>query len=337
MILSVIIPCRNEEKHIAFCIEAIFANELDASDTLEVLVIDGMSDDKTIEIVKSLQARYSTLHILKNKQKVTPVAFNLGIKASKGEYIQIVGARQLISKNYLKIAKNTFEENKDIWCVGGKVINVYENKESEIIGLAMSSPFGVGGGNFRVAQKSCYTDTVGTPMYPRRVIDKVGLFNEDLVRNQDDEYNYRVLKNGGKIYLNTEIELKYYVRASITNLYKQYYQYGYWKVYVNRLHKTITTLRQLIPLLFVIGIISGLLLALIVPYFNILYLTALFCYLILSIFFANKLTRKSEFIFKIIKIFVILHWSYGYGYLRGVIDFYVLRIKPSNKSTSLSR
>jgi glycosyltransferase involved in cell wall biosynthesis len=337
MIISVIIPCRNEEKHIASCIDAVFANELDDSDSIEVLVVDGMSDDNTRSLLSNLQQRYNTLRVIENKRKVTPVAFNLGINASIGDFIQIVGARQIISKNYLRTAKQTMLDNDQIWCVGGRVQNVYQNEESEIIGLAMSSPFGVGGGNFRVTQKSCYTDTVGTPMYSRKVIEKIGLFNEDLIRNQDDEYNYRVIRAGGKIYLNVDIDLQYFVRASIKNLYKQYFQYGYWKVYVNRLHKTITTVRQLIPLFFVLGIILGFISSFIIPFFYLLYFLGLLAYLILGVYFAIKVTKKSAFWHKIIIVFIILHWSYGFGYLRGLIDFYLLNRKPAAKNTEISR
>ncbi|MBK6527869.1 MAG: glycosyltransferase family 2 protein [Crocinitomicaceae bacterium] len=245
--ISVIIPCRNEENHSGSCIDGIYTGALNGLE-IEVLLIDGMSTDKTLDIVSQMQLKYPSLRVIANRLQVTPIAFNIGIKEAKGDFIQIVGARQIISPNYLLEAKRILTEMKDIWCVGGLVQNIYQNHESEVIGLAMASPFGVGGKNFRVLKKSDYTDTVGTPMYPRWVFKKIGFFNEALVRNQDDELNYRVSSSGGKIFLNADIQIKYYVRAKISNLFKQYYQYGYWKVFVNQMHSTITSTRQLVPL-----------------------------------------------------------------------------------------
>lgn len=335
--ISVVIPCRNEELNIAECIAGIYNNKFSEEQELEVIVVDGLSDDSTLEILKELQLKYKTLRVLTNEKKTTPEAFNLGIKNSKGKYVQIIGARQIISTNYLKEAKKTLEENEEIWCVGGAVTNVYQTPESEIIGLAMSSSFGVGGGNFRVTKKSGLVDTVGTPMYKKSVFDKIGLFDENLVRNQDDEFNYRVIKAGGKIFLNAAISLKYYVRAKTSNLFKQYLQYGYWKVYVNKMHKTITTMRQLVPLFFVLGIIGGFILSLFIPYFVYFYLFFIVFYCVLAINFARKVSKNGKQIMKISRIFPILHWSYGFGYLKGIIHFFILHKKPSNTNKKLSR
>lgn len=333
--ISVVIPCRNEEKNIAECIDAIYASALD--DQLEVLIVDGMSDDDTRKIITDLQQKYANLILVENPDKVTPVAFNLGIKHAKGDYVQIVGARQIISPDYLSKAKQTLENKPDIWCVGGGVENVYQNEESRRIGLAMGSSFGVGGGNFRVLKESSYVDTVGTPMYPIHVFKKIGLFDETLLRNQDDEYNYRVIEAGGKIFLNTEILIKYYVRASLRNLFKQYLQYGYWKVYVNKKHKTVTTIRQLIPFVFVIGLFLGAILSLFLPLFIWIYLGGIGFYLLLSIFFGFKASNKVGEGFKIALIFPVLHFSYGWGYLKGIFHFLMLRKEPTQKASNLSR
>jgi|TARA_B110000908_G_C10260647_1_gene458997 glycosyltransferase involved in cell wall biosynthesis len=335
--ISVIIPCRNEELNIEECINAIYRNSFGQDQELEVIVVDGLSDDKTLEILAALQTQFNSLRVVNNVKKTTPEAFNLGIKNSKGNFIQIIGARQVISSNYLEGAKKTLVQDEEIWCVGGAVNNVYQTPESETIGLAMSSPFGVGGGNFRIIKESGFVDTVGTPMYKKEVFDEVGFFNEDLKRNQDDEFNYRVIKAGGKIFLNIDISLSYYVRAKTSNLYKQYMQYGYWKVYVNKLHNTITTIRQLVPLFFVLGIIGGILLSIIVPYFGLMFIVFLIIYFVLGLYFARKISKNTTQIFKVSRIFPILHWSYGYGYLKGIIHFFILNKKPSSNNKTLSR
>ena len=152
--ISVVVPCRNEENHITDCIDAIYQSKFDSSQELEVIVVDGLSNDGTLEILKKLQDKYPTLKVINNEKQVAPVAFNLGIKEAKGEFLQIVGARQIISENYLSGAMQTLVEKEDVWCVGGAVENIYENSASMYIGLAMASPFGVGGSNFRALKKS---------------------------------------------------------------------------------------------------------------------------------------------------------------------------------------
>ena len=337
MIVSVIIPCRNEKLYIESCIEAIFQNEFSSDVNLFVTVIDGKSDDGTLEIIENIQQIFPQLRIVTNEKQLTPFAFNLGIKSIKADFYQIVGARQIISKNYIQGGIDKIIENAEIWCVGGKVENIFINKQSEIISKAMSTSFGMGIGNFRVINESAFVDTVGTPLYPQHVFEKIGYFDEDLVRNQDDEFNFRVTKSGGKILFDAEISLKYYVRASIKGLWRQFFQYGYWKVFVNNKHKAITTSRQLIPPLFVLYVLLFGLSFLILPFVFYLSLVPLVLYFLLGIYFSLKLASKIEEIIQIFIIFPILHFSYGLGYLAGILDFNFLKKKPNEKQNRLSR
>ncbi len=337
MKVSVIIPCRNEEKHIKLCIEAILANDIGA-DNIEVLIVDGMSDDTSRSIILEEAKKNTNIKLIDNVGKITPLAFNLGIKNAKGEYIVIVGSRQLIEKNYISHCINILNSDKQIACVGGKVNNVYENPTSKIIATAMASSFGVGGGNFRNMEEDGFTDTVGTPVYRKSIFDEVGLFDEELVRNQDDELNYRLIKNGYKIFFTGKTGMKYFVRASYKNLYKQYFQYGYWKVYVNRKHKTITTLRQIVPAVFVWCVIAGLILAILNKYVAFCYLAGLLLYLLLAFISAFTKAEEKKDAFKIIYSYLILHWSYGSGYLKGLVHFVVFGRKlASEQNKTLSR
>ena len=335
MIVTVVIPCRNEVNSISDCITAIYSNKRNVISEIEIVVVDGISDDGTLELLNELQPTFPTLKVVRNVAKVTPVAFNLGIRAARGQYIQIIGARQIISDNYLETAVKVLEANKNIWCVGGRVENIFENKTAERVAMAMSSSFGVGGGNFRTVTKTSLVDTVGTPMYPSWVFDKIGYFDESLVRNQDDDFNYRVTQAGGEIQLNAEIIIKYFVRSSFSKLYRQYFQYGYWKVYVNKKHKTVTSIRQLIPFGFIMFLISlpfwvfmG-----IVPMYTIL----LAIYLALSIYFGVKVSKTAVELPFIMFIFTLLHISYGLGYGNGILDFLILNKQPSKSNKRLSR
>jgi GT2 family glycosyltransferase len=225
--ISVVIPCRNEVLYIRECIEAIYANELTSEVILSVFVVDGMSDDGTRELVLNLEKQFPNLKLINNEKKLTPFAFNLGIYKVPVDYIQIVGARHILSSKYLQKSLDILQSNSEIWCVGGKLINEYLNETGEIISKAMSTTFGMGLGNFRTLEKSGFTDTVTSPMYPYWVFEKIGFFDEQLIRNQDDDFNFRVTKAGGKIWFEAAISLKYYVRGNFQGLYRQFYQYGY--------------------------------------------------------------------------------------------------------------
>ena len=337
MKLSVIIPCRNEVNFIEECIEAIYSNSLPQSFELSVIIVDGLSDDGTRNKIISLKSKFPSLHLVDNTFQLTPYAFNLGINYLKADYYQIVGARQILDSNYLTKSLSIFQEKPDVWCVGGLVNNVYVNQVGEVISKAMSTTFGMGLGNFRTLLESNYTDTVGTPMYPAWVFDRIGYFDEELIRNQDDDYNFRVTKAGGKIWFESSISLKYYVRGNYNGLYKQFFQYGYWKVFVNKKHKQVTTLRQLVPPLFVFYLFSIPFFFLLDSLFGSIFASGLIIYLILALVFTiKKATTLREF-FGIFKTFPILHYSYGLGYLQGIIHFILLRKKPSNKQKSLSR
>lgn len=338
MKIGVVIPCRNEVKNIEECIRAIFASELPESLKLEVTIVDGKSDDGTLEIISKLQQEFPSLQLVVNEKMLTPFAFNLGIYASPdANFYQIIGARQVISKHYLSGAIQVLNNDPSIWCVGGAVENVYLNEQGKLIAKAMSTALGMGLGNFRTLNQSAFVDTVGTPMYPAWVFEKIGYFDEDLVRNQDDEYNFRVTKAGGKIFFDHTISLKYYVRGKIENLWKQFLQYGYWKVYVNSKHQSITTSRQLIPPLFVTYLLIFPFLFLLHPVVGAIAAVPFMIYLMLVTLVAIKISDRSSLIAKVWIIFPILHISYGWGYLKGIFRFLLLKKPPNDQSKSLSR
>ena len=336
--ISVVIPCRNESQYIEECVVAIYSCELPLDHQIEVFVVDGMSNDGTRDVVELLKLKYQNLFLVDNILQLTPYAFNLGIyTGGKVDFVQIVGARHILSNNYLSNCLANLENDKSIWCVGGKIINEYINETSKVISKAMSTTFGMGLGNFRTLLKSGFTDTVTSPMYPYWVFEKIGFFDEELIRNQDDDFNFRVSQAGGKIYYDNDISLKYYVRGNYDGLWRQFFQYGYWKVFVNKKHKAVTTLRQLVPPMFVLYLFTWALSILIG--FNVFFVFSLplIGYLFLSIFFTMVISDDNINKWGVFKTFPILHVSYGLGYLKGIIDFLILNKKPSNKQKRLSR
>ncbi len=333
---TIIIPARNEEKYIECCLDSIIGLNY-PKDNVEVLVLDGMSEDRTRDIVKEFSDRYPFIKLLINEKQTAPFAFNKGIKNSKNSVIIILGAHSEMHSEYLNECEKAFEKDSAIGCVGGLIENIYENKLSQAIGSAMSSSFGVGNANFRTGGKEGYVDTVAFGAYKREVFKKSGLFDEDLTRNQDDEFNFRIIQSGFKIWLSKAIKAKYHVRASFKKLWRQYYQYGYWKVYVNKKHKTITTWRQLVPAAFVSGLFIGLFFSLLFPVLWWLYLFVLILYIFGALYSAGKFVGKGASMSLVLFSFLILHCSYGLGYLEGILRFLILRKNPAKSKEIITR
>lgn len=336
--VSITVPCRNEIKYINNLLDSILKSNYDKN-LIEVFIVDGMSNDGTRELInRDYLSKYDNIKLLDNIKQKTPYAFNLGIKESVGEIAIILGARHIISSNYISEVVEVLVKRKEIGCVGGIVHNIYENKTSEIISKSMASPFGIGFNNFRAISKDAYVDTIGSPAFRKSIFDELGYFDERLTRNQDDDFSFRIKKAGYNILLKSNISIQYSVRASFSKLFKQYKQYGYWKVFVNKKHKTVTTLRQLFPLLFLLSFPLFFLLFLINDKFIYAFLLEISSYMLLSFIFAFK-TNGFNFTYIIKQMYTcfILHFSYGLGYLEGILDFLILNKKPNEKNETLSR
>lgn len=336
MKVSVVIPCRNEEKYIAGCLDSVLASDFDTRQ-LDIIVVDGMSDDNTLAVVKKYMTWYACISLVENPGRTTQYALNKGIRLAKGDVVIILGAHAEVSPGYIAGCVAHLQSDRETVCVGGLVENIYDNNTSKIIGYAMSSRFGVGNARFRTGGSAGYADTVAFGAYRKEIFDYVGLFDEDLVRNQDDEFNYRIVSRGYKIYFDPELKLKYYTRASFGKLFRQYYQYGYWKVYVNRKHKTVTTVRQLIPALFVLFLVLGFVLSFAGIYTRLAYRLVLLLYLGIGIKSGLEKTDTIKELFQFMYACLILHISYGSGYLWGIVHFIIMKLQPSEKSKVVTR
>jgi len=334
--VSVVIPCRNEEDFILRCLDSVFNSDY-PGELIEVLVCDGKSDDKTPSLVQEYANQKRGVSYLVNEKITTPYALNLGITNSQGEVIIILGAHTELATNYISECLAVLNQMPDVWCVGGVLHNVSSDELTASVSLAMSSPFGVGNAHFRTGAKDGYVDTVAFGAYRNEVFKKIGLFDEDLARNQDDEFNFRLLKNGGKIWLSTATSATYYVRSSFQKLFKQYFQYGYWKVYVNKKYKSITTLRQLVPAAFVLTLYALIIMVILIPYRWEYLVLFLGIYGAGASLFALKIAENFKQFFAVLFSFFILHTSYGMGYAEGFINFILLNRKPSKSKSELTR
>ena len=320
-VVSLLIAMKNEEKYISDCLESLFAQDYPA-EKLEVLILDGLSKDKSREIVKQLIQGKIHYKLINNPQVIQSSAWNLGIEKSSGQIISIVSAHSILSKNYVSKAVDTFfRTGADL--VGGPMNAIGENNIAKVISIATSSPFGIGGAKFHYTNKEEIVDTVYMGFCARELYETVGGFDEEMVRNQDDELSYRILDNGGVIVCNPEIESNYFNRASFRSLWKQYFQYGYWKVRVLQKHPKQMRIRQFIPPLFVFSLLLSIILTLSFNWGWLILILTTGSYLIANITASLNIAIKErkEYLVFLPGTFVIIHLSYGLGFLIGLIKF----------------
>jgi glycosyltransferase involved in cell wall biosynthesis len=332
--VSIIIPCYQEETFITDCVQSCLQQETEA--LVDIIVVDGGSTDESIALVKKIQDQHpNKIELLHNAQKITPISLNLGLQHSQADFKMILGAHAILPNDFVAKCLNAFAKQPKADCVGGIIENRYLNPTAEDIGFAMSSSFGVGNAIFRTGGKAQWVDTVAFGMYKKSVFEKIGWFNESLIRNQDDEFNYRLNKAELKIWFDPDISSVYFVRSSYEKLWKQYFQYGFWKVYVNKLHSQITTVRQLVPAALVMYCML-LPLASMLP--DTLFIVALlpFIFYMIIAFTLPIRHRKIRF-FKTSIVFLILHFSYGLGYWKGIIQLLLLNKQPSNAHAKHNR
>ncbi|MCM3874267.1 MAG: methyltransferase domain-containing protein [Pyrinomonadaceae bacterium] len=293
-------------------------------DCLEVLIADGLSDDSTRKIVAEISQSDPRVRLIDNPARLMATGFNTAFSQARGDVILMLGGHAEMSKSYVSRCVGILEE-KRAECVGGVVETVGETKVGKAIALAMSSSFGVGGVDFRVGTaKEKYVDTVAFGAYSREIIDRAGLLDERFVRNQDDEYNYRIRKLGARILLAPDINCRYQSRASLKALWRQYLAYGCWKVRVMQRHPQQMRPRHFIPMMFV----SAMLLSLGIALFSAVGLW-LFCLIAGSYLLANLAASVSSarshnrHLMPLLPVaFAVLHFSYGFGFLMGAIRFW---------------
>ena len=321
--LSIICPIFNEEKYISKCIDSILDQDYPMDD-LEVLFVDGMSIDKTREIVANYRLRYPFICLLDNPHKIVPYAMNIGIEASKGDIIIRLDAHAEYPKNYFSKLVNYLNELDGAENVGGVCITLPCNQKtiSIVISEALSCSFGMGNSYFRTGSNGIKSvDTVPFGCFRKSLFKKIGLYDNELVRNQDDELNGRIIKNGGKIYLIPEIEIKYFSRDKIKKVWKMFFQYGLYKPLVNKKLGSPATLRQFFPLMFVLGILLGGILSIFSNIILLTYLAVLALYTTIGIQIGIKQYSKHRRIWIIPLmpfIFYTIHIGYGWGYICGL-------------------
>jgi cellulose synthase/poly-beta-1,6-N-acetylglucosamine synthase-like glycosyltransferase len=331
---SIIIPARNESAYIEETLRAA-VQQTYPKDLYEIIIADGNSTDTTREKITlfTAQNKMPRIQVLNNPRQTMPCGFNLALGAAKGEIIVMMSAHAKMADDYLQQCADFLTEHPEASCVGGVIATIAQDRKSEAIALAMRSPFGVGNATFRTGLKmENKTDSAVFAAYRRSVFKQIGGLDEEMTRNQDDEFNYRLRESGGVIYSTPKIRSTYFSRASLKGLWKQYFQYGLYKVRVLQKHPRQMSLRQFVPPAFVLGLLLSMLIAQFPFSFFIptLYLSANF---IASIYTANKNGWKYLPVLPI--VFSILHISYGLGFLAGLFKFWNRWGDKTGKTPSL--
>ena len=259
--VTVIMPIRNEAAFIARSLGAVLDQDYPA-DRMQVLVADGMSDDATRAIVEEIAATHPahTVEIVDNPGGVVPTGFNAALSRARGEIVVRVDGHTIIADDYVSACVTALGES-GADTVGGRMDAQGRGRIGEVIALATSSRFGVGDAQFHYASGEHWVDSVYMGAWRREVFDRVGGFDPEMVRNQDDEFNYRLRAAGGRILLTDRIRSRYYSRASLRTLFRQYRQYGFWKVRVLQKHPRQMSLRQFVPPVFAAAVAGGAVLA----------------------------------------------------------------------------
>jgi cellulose synthase/poly-beta-1,6-N-acetylglucosamine synthase-like glycosyltransferase len=320
--VSIIIPMRNEEKYIAECLNSVLANDY-PKDSLEVIVIDGMSIDRSRAIVEEYMKSYSFIRILDNPKQIQAAAMNIGIREAKGSIILRMDAHTTYACDYIHQCVNLLQKS-EAKNVGGVQRAVGSNYISNAIAIAITSPFGIGDARFRFSKLEEWVDTVYLGAWYKNTLEDLCGFNEEWVVNEDYELNYRIKQAGGKILLSPNIQCQYHVRSSLKRLAIQYFRYGKWKVKTLVTHPNALRWRQIVPPFLVLFLLLSIFflpiywpLGIVVPAF----------YTITNIV-ASILTgikRGWRYLPFLPITFTILHLSWGIGFWAGMFKFGIPR------------
>lgn len=327
--LSVIIPTYNEEKYIALCIESIIHQDY-PKDDLEVLFIDGMSVDRTREIIEQYCGKFLYMRMLDNPHRIVSCAMNKGINVARGNVVMRMDAHSIYEKNYITAIIKRLDELKveNVGCVcKTEVLN--KTSKSLAIREVLCNRFGVGNSEFRIGVKGLKeVDTVPFGCWPKWVFEKYGLFNEKLVRNQDIEFCKRITKGGGKIMIIPDTYSTYFARETFSSLAKNSFTNGKWVVYTPfyTQNSILLSIRHIIPLTFLLGIIIPVCICLFWRPTLLISAIVLIAYsFFLSIASIKLSVKKSLNFLYLLWGFITLHVSYGMGSLIGLCSLPFLK------------
>lgn len=318
-IVSVVIPVRNEAAFIDRCLRSIVVQDIGV-DAVEILVVDGGSTDDTRDRVRAWISEVPFVRLMDNPSRITPAALNIGIRAATGSVIARMDGHSEAPPDYLSRGLMDLTQT-GAWAVGGQMRRVGTTPTTDAIAAATMSPFGVGDAAHNFATEPMWAETVFLGMWPRWVFERVGLFDEELVRNQDDEFSYRIREAGGRILFDPVISMSYQPRASYGALFDQYRQYGMWKVRVFQMHPRSLRPRHWVPMMWVGYLVVTAAASLFLRPAAILFAFGVVSYLAVMLAAAARMRRGIDHAGRVLSAFLALHLGYGFGSWQGAIRF----------------
>jgi succinoglycan biosynthesis protein ExoA len=321
--VSIVMPCFNEARHIRRCIESVLRQE-PPEGGLELVVADGMSGDGTRELLAELAQHDARVCVVDNPRRIASAGLNAAIRHARGQIIVRMDAHTEYASDYVRNCVNALEAT-GADNVGGAARTRATSYLQRAISAAYHCPLVVGGARFHMQDHEGYVDTVVYGCWWRSAFERFGYFDEELVRNQDDEFNLRIVRSGGRIWQSARIRSWYKPRTSLSSLFKQYSQYGYWKVRVIQKHHLPASWRHLVPGAFVLAIMFLGGLACFSRAALLTWLAVLATYSLFGFAAALDSARRGgwELLPVLPAVVGCYHFAYGYGFLRGLLDFVV--------------
>lgn len=339
MIVSVVVPCRNEAGNIRSFLHHLLAQEIaPGGRTHEYLIADGMSDDGTRETILEVAGDDPRVILIDNPDRIVSSGLNAAIRVARGGIIVRMDVHTEYASDYIKacvdLLETTGADN-----VGGPWVACGDRYVSRAIAAAFQSPFSAGGAACHDPEHDGPVDTVYLGCWRKNLFTQIGLFDEELVRNQDDEFNLRLVRSGGRLWQSPRIRSWYRPRSSLCALFRQYRQYGYWKVRVIQKHRRPASLRHLMPVLFLLAVATGWMAGFVHWTLGLFYVAMLGLYGLLCLTFSIRAADASgrDLLPVLPLVFFLFHAGYALGFATGLLDFVVLRRGVRPAMTVLTR
>jgi GT2 family glycosyltransferase len=336
-LVSIVLPCRNEQGYIQACLQSALRQD-PPEGGFEILVADGMSTDGTREYLQQMAKQHPKIHILDNPGRIVSTGLNTAIRGTRGDIIVRMDAHTVYAPDYVRqclvVMSETGADN-----VGGPMQTIAETFMERGIRAVFHSALAVGGARSHQIGYEGFVETVIYGCWKKSVFERIGYFDEELVRNQDDEHNLRLTRAGGKIYQSTRIRSWYHVRGSLKALFRQYMQYGYWRALVIRKHHTPASFRHVVPgtLVACLCLLAACGLFWSPALWGAIGLAVLYAAAALAVSLVTAACTQWALL-PILPIIVwCFHFGYGYGFLRGILDLVFLHNAPDTQFVQLTR
>lgn len=318
--VSLILPVRNEAAHIAACLEGIRRQTYPA-ELIEVIVVDGASTDATVRVLEQASSSDHRIRIVSNPARRMPQGLNLGIGAATGVFVGVVSGHSVLPAEYVAKAVEA-SIRTGAWSVGGSIVRRADTPMQRAIAIATSSRIGVGDSAHNYAEEPRWVETVFPGFWRRELFDRIGIFDPDMIANEDNELSFRIRKAGGRIWFDPAIRVDYIPRGGLGGLFNQYRMYGLGKMRVLRKHGGGLRWRHWVPAAWVAFLVADGLLSIPVPGFAAVWLLAVVLYAIVLLIAGLRLRRNGTDWWRIVTALATLHLAYGVGTWQGLVTWW---------------